>query len=382
MMLKIIFWVCFATIIYHYMLFPIFIIITSSFIKKKESPPLQYTPVLSVIVAAYNEEAVIRDKVINCLEFDYPKDKFELIVVCDGSTDKTFEIVKYFFHMSVVALHDVNRLGKSMALNRAVSHASGDIILFTDANTIIDSHGPKTLVARFSDESVGGVSGKKEITLDKKRMIISKGDKAYWNFESLLKYHEGRLGSIPTGDGEIFAIRRILYKPLDQRIVNDDLAITLEIVKQGFRVVYEPTVKSFERSSVNLKDDYNVKARMVFGSWQIFKYYGGFLRPFSSFFAFQFFSHKVLRYLMWLLLLGILISSGLIRQKSYRIFVALQFGFYCLGFCGLFLRNKKEIPALLYYPMYYSMVNLASLHGLIHFINNRSINEIWKKAER
>ncbi|MBI2521714.1 MAG: glycosyltransferase family 2 protein [Bdellovibrio sp.] len=376
-----IFWSSFSVIFYHYAIF-ILIIFVLSALRKKVILTGDDRPSVSMIIAAYNEEKVIRQKILNSLELEYPKNKIEIIVVSDGSNDRTHSIVQEYADRGVIAITDPQRKGKSMAINRGVGKAKGEILFFTDANTILDKSCLGKLVRNFHDMKVGGVSGKKVIKKSDKDRSADLGDQTYWEFESALKLKESQIDSIPTGDGEIFAIRRMLFETLPEGTINDDSAITFDIVKKGHRVIYEPEALSSEEASITLKDDFNVKARMVYGGLQIVRRYKNSLKQFKNFFVFQFISHKVLRYSMPIFLILLLVSNLFLAGSFYWIFLVAQLSFYLSALIG-FRQYKKGIRnVFFYYPMYYCMVNLAALKGIIYFLRNMSPNEIWKKAVR
>jgi len=340
-------------------------------------------PTISFVVAAYNEERIIREKILNDLQLDYPKDKLQIIIVSDGSSDSTPQIVGEFSSQGVISMHRPERQGKTAALNRALEVAKNEIIVFSDANSMFKKDALKKLVRHFADQSIGGVCGRKAVKLNQDRSA-STGDNLYWNVESIIKQAESNLGSIPTADGEIFAMRKELYQPIPNFIINDDMAITFNIITQGKRVIYDIEAITEEDASINLKDDYNVKARMVYGSLQILEHFFQELNPLNSWFGFQFFVHKTLRYFMWVLLMTIYISNALIigKQPFYFAFFILQNLFYVFSIIGYFL-NKLNINIKIFYiPYYYCNVNLAAYHGYCFYREKQNTVNIWKKAAR
>lgn len=341
------------------------------------------TPNISFIVAAYNEEKIIREKILNDLKLDYPKEKLEIIIVSDGSSDHTPDIVKEYSNQGIVGLHRDQREGKTAALNRAVKVAKNEIIIFSDANSMFRTDALRKLVRHFADESIGGVSGRKSVLRSPGRKA-SLGDNLFWKYESSLKQAESNLGSIPTADGEIFALRKALYQSIDPRLINDDMAITLNILRQGKRVIYDQSAITEEEASISLKDDFNVKSRMVYGGLQILSLYKNDLNPLRSFFGLQFFFHKTLRYFMWLLLFIIFTSNFLCLGKHvfYSLFFILQLSFYAMALIGYFLDKLKMKTFLFYFPYYYCNVNLAALKGFVFYLKQRSTVDVWKKAIR
>ncbi len=338
---------------------------------------------MSFIVAAYNEEKIIRQKILNDLNLDYPKNKIEIIIVSDGSSDQTPAIVNEFTSFGVRSLHQNKRRGKTAALNRAVYFAKNEIIIFSDANSMFRKNAIKKLVRHFADSQIGGVCGRKSVLYNSQRKA-SLGDNVFWKYESLLKQAESNLGSITTADGEIFAIRKNLYHELDPKIINDDMAITLNILNKNKRVIYEQNAITEEEASLTLKDDFNVKSRMVYGGIQIISLYKKTLNPFSSLFSLQFFFHKTLRYFMWVLLISIFISNLFCINQNlfFKSMFELQIVFYIMALIGKINDKYNTNIKLFYFPYYYCNVNLAAIKGFIFFLKQQASVDIWKKATR
>ena len=377
----IVFWITFIVICYHYFIFPVYTIVLAT-LAKKTVKKNNITPKVSLIVAAYNEEKVIAAKMKNSFLLDYPSELLEIIVVSDGSTDSTPQLVKQYSEKGVVSLHDPPRRGKTSALNRAVAEASGDIILFSDANSMYDPQTVKMLVRNFADPSVGGACGRKTIITNVEREA-SRGDSLFWTYESYLKIQQSLTGSITTGDGEIFAIRRELYTHIPEKIINDDTAITFNIISAGLRVVYEPEAISNEEASIVLEDDFNVKVRMVSGGYQTVASYFKMLLPPRNYFSIQFFSHKILRWGMPFLLIAILGSNLFLLEGYYLYFLWVQLACYLLALFGYFMKLMGlRVSKVFYVPMYYCTMNIAAFLGFIAYLRGTTGVVIWKKAER
>jgi len=366
-----------SLILYHYLLFPVILYVSSLLFLNTHNKSFSKSITVSFIVAALNEEKIIRKKIENCLEMDYPKDLLQFIFVLDGSTDGSYEIVKSYEHLGFICLHESQRRGKTAALNRAMENADGEVVVFSDANSMFDKNALKNLLQNFSDKNIGGVCGRKGIVSNTER-ASSKGDGLYWNIESAIKMLQSEIGSISTGDGEIFAIRRKLYNKLSEDIINDDTAITFEIINAGFRVVYEPSAITYEEASVTIKDDFNVKVRMVAGGYQSLQCYSRLLLQKYTLFFLQFISHKVLRWFMPVLLILLLISNLFVLEHGFFLCLfLLQVIFYSTALLG-YLFNFKAF----YFPLYYVVMNIAALFGLIKFMRGDMGVKIWKKAER
>ena len=297
-----------------------------------------------------------------------------------GARPEDPEIVKKYSDQGVVNLHSPERKGKSAALNRAAEHARGDILVFSDANNDFSDDAIKHLVKHFNDEKVGAVTGAKKIYQNNSREA-SKGDGLYWNYESAIKKAESHLGSITAAEGEILAVRKSTFKSIDPTLINDDAAITFDLVKSGYRVLYEANAIAYEQASIDLVDDINVKIRMTSGGFQTISREKKFLFPPRSWFAFSFISHKVLRWLApHLLILIFFLSIISLDNTLVKGFLFLQILFYLISIYGWFIR-KAYLPGWVYIPMYFSVMNVALFLGFIRYFNkSQGVN--WTKAKR
>jgi cellulose synthase/poly-beta-1,6-N-acetylglucosamine synthase-like glycosyltransferase len=377
-------WVFFAAaglLAYHYVVYPALVIAGARLASPHSPPPPSEWPRVSFVIAAYNEERVIADKLRNTLALDYPTDRLEVIVVSDGSNDGTEAIARSFAPHGVVSLHEPPRRGKTAALNRAVKQAGGEIVVFSDANNDFDRDAIRMLVRHFADVRVGGVCGAKRIKPAADRQS-SMGDGLYWRYESAVKLAESRLGTISNADGEIFAVRRDLYRTVPEHIINDDAQITLDLVAQGYRVRYEPEARSYEYASIRLEDDFNVKVRMVAGGFQTLAENAAALFPPRSWFTWAFFSHKTLRWLAPVfLILALGTSAALSARPLFLAALLAQLAFYGLALAGYLRLGRGEVPAVAYVPLYFTTMNLAALMGLVRFLRRRQTVQ-WRKAPR
>lgn len=378
--MKMLFSLVFFLICYHYLFFPALTFVVAK-IRNLSVDKEEIFPTVSIIIAAYNEEKVIREKILNSFELIYPENILEIIVVSDGSTDSTTKIVKEFSEQGVISLFTPPRKGKTAALNHAVEHATGGIIVFSDANSMYKKNAVNMLIRNFNDPSVGGVCGRKSIAENIEREA-SKGDRLFWDFESTLKTWQSLTGSISNGDGEIFAIRRSLYKEIPEEIINDDQIITFNVIRDGFRVVYEPEAVSSEEASVIFEDDFKVKARMVTGGYQTIFRQKDFLFPPNSYFQFQFISHKILRYIMPFLGIFLFCSNLFLLEGKFLLFFLFQLFFYLLATVGYCLKISGHSPWICYVPYYYCTMNIAALFGFYYFLTGKAGVSIWKKAAR
>jgi cellulose synthase/poly-beta-1,6-N-acetylglucosamine synthase-like glycosyltransferase len=375
------FWVLVFLIVYTYVGYPLLVRLLAQLIPH----PVRRAPIrprVSIIIAAYNEEKVIAGKIANTFALEYPKEQLEIIIVTDGSSDRTPEIAREFQSAGVEVLHQPERAGKIGALNRAVPRATGEIVLFSDANTIYSPKAVDMMVRNFGDETVGGVCGRKIILKDSAR-ATTRGEGAYWSYEAALKTAESLVGSITTADGEIFAIRKELFEPFPPDIVHDDMFLTLRIIEKGYRVVYENDATSAEYASRTFWDEFHLKVRYASAGYQIVSRFRRLLAPPRTWMAFCFLSHKLLRWMAAFFLVAALVSSGLApNEPFYRVAFLAQVGFYALAVAGwATARISSRIP-FLYFPFYFSAMNAAALYGLLRHLFGGGQTTLWRKAAR
>ena len=384
MVFKIILIMSLFLVVYNYCLYPLGIYLAANIARQKDSgqkKPPAYLPSVSIIIAAYNEERVIGKKLENTLQLDYPEEQLQIIVVSDGSNDDTPKIVESHTDKRIISLHNSAREGKSAAINRAIADASGEILVLSDANNDYSKNAIRELVKHFSVETIGAVTGAKHIYQSDSRESAT-GDGLYWKYEAGIKKSESTLGSVTAAEGEILAVRRDLMGPIDPKNINDDAAITFDLVKRGYRVIYEENAISIEQASADLIDDYYVKVRMTAGGFQTIVNEFPFLFPPTSWFSFTFLSHKLLRWLTPHFLILIFSSNlFLLDQVAYFVLFLAQILFYTLSSLGWLLRKSgKDVP-IFYIPMYFTFMNIALFAGLISYLRGiQGVN--WKKASR
>jgi cellulose synthase/poly-beta-1,6-N-acetylglucosamine synthase-like glycosyltransferase len=254
------------------------------------------------------------------------------------------------------------------------------VVVLSDANNYYSPDAIERLVARLEDPGVGGVTGAKRIFEANDRAAAA-GDSLYWRYESLIQTAECRLGGTVTADGEIFALRRAQYAPIPRHVINDDMHLTLRLVDQGLDVVYEPAATASEDGSLTIREDFNVKVRMIAGGlqntcaeWRTVFGSGGF--------TFKFVSHKILRWLMPVFMLGFLVSCALlVRTPLYAVLFVGQVLFYALAGFGAWLNARGRRPAAFYVPFYFVTMNLAAAGGILKFLRGGQ-TPLWTKAAR
>jgi cellulose synthase/poly-beta-1,6-N-acetylglucosamine synthase-like glycosyltransferase len=339
-------------------------------------------PTLSLIIAAYNESAVIGQKIENSLALDYPADKLEIMVVTDGSNDDTAEQARYYADRGVLVLHEPERRGKSAALNRGVGVAQGEWLVFSDANAYYDIGALKALARNFHDARVGCVSGRK--TVVKGESAVGDSEGLYWKYESFIKKHESALHSTTGVVGEMTALRRTLFTPIPAHIINDDAYLAFQVLARGYRVLYEPAAFSWERPSVSARDEVVRRQRINAGRYQLL-FEGSWLKA-PPLVLFMLVSHKFLRLLLPFLMLGLLIGTlallgtGQAPAWAWALLGA-QTAFYVLAALGGLLDAagmKAKLPKLATFVV---TSNWAALQGLLRYLRGKQ-SVLWEKATR
>ena len=320
------------------------------------------TPRVSVIIAAYNEERDIEAKLKNTLALDYPRDRMEIIVASDRSTDRTDEIVRSFGAQGVILRQQPGRFGKTVAQNRAVKISSGEILVFSDATTMCEPDAIRKIVRSFADPEVGCVAGQL-IYADASSSAVGKGCRSYWGYEKFLKRCESHVGSLIGVSGCLYAVRRICHARLAGDMI-DDFVIATEIYLQNLRVVYEPEAIAVEDANRRARDEFRMRVRVIKQTLSALHRYRHTLNPFRhKMFAFQMIAHKALRYAVPFLLIAALIASGWGGGSVDWLRFAFigQLALYGAAIAGLVRERRNLKLGLLSIPYYFALANAASL---------------------
>ena len=328
-----------------------------------------YQPVITVIIAAYNEQLHIADTIENKLQQDYPTDKLQIIVVSDGSTDRTDEIVTSISSNRVKLIRQEPRQGKTAALNMAIMLAQGEIIVFSDANSIYRKDGIKQLVSSFADPAVGYVTGKMLYT-HTDGSPIGTGCSAYMHYENYIREQESQFNSIVGVDGGIDAIRKSLYRPMNADQL-PDFVQPLNVIEQGFRVVYEPRAILNEAALADQHAEYKMRVRVSLRALWALLDKRDLLNPFTfPLFSWQLISHKLLRYTAWIPLLYLLMVNPLLLQSGqfFATMLILQIVAYLCAFAGYRLRDRNHKLFVFSAAYYFVLINLAAAHASIQFV--------------
>jgi glycosyltransferase involved in cell wall biosynthesis len=379
-MTEFIFWFCALGIFYIYLGYPILIRFLSLFTTTRVTVDRSFIPKVTILIAAYNEEKDIRATIQNKIDLDYPQDKLEIIVVSDESTDDTDAIVESFSgaKVSVKLVRQIPRQGKTAGLNLIVPDATGEVLVFSDANSIYQTDALYYLVDHFNDPIVGYVTGKM-IYVNSDGAMIGDGCSAYMKYENWIRSIETNLGSVVGVDGGIDAMRKSLYESLNADQL-PDFVQPLKVVQKGFRVTFEPKAILKEESLSSFNNEYTMRVRVTLRALWALKDMCFLLNPFKyGLFSFQLLSHKLLRYLAFVPILGVFILNLFLLDEGifYLLTLGLQVTFYILAWLGKSYQNEKNVPVYYTLPYYFTLLNFASLHAVLRFLKGEK-QVIWK----
>lgn len=355
---------------YVYIGYPACLVFLSMF-KSKEEKESYYKPTVTLVITARNEERIIKDKIQNCLELNYPKNLLDIIIVSDESTDHTNDYVKTFEDKRIVLLELDKRHGKTAAQNESIQYAKGDILVFSDANAMYDPESIQYLAKHFEDPKVGCVSGELCYS-NPKGSSVGEEENLYWQYEKFIKKQEDKVATILGANGSIYAVRKSCYVPLEYDIISDFIE-PLEIASNGYTVVYESDAKSYEEACSEFEEELSRKRRIVARSIRSLIRHRHLLNPFRSpVLAFELISHKVLRWLSPLFSSLILtLNIGLLDHPFYLSLFGLQIIFYLWAFAGHLVRNQVKLPGWFMAPYYICLLGVSSLLGIWDVIRGR-----------
>lgn len=391
--LVVIFWILVFLVFYTYvgygLIIWLWIKVRSFFLHSERAvnEDVSDLPKLALIIAAYNEEQILTGKINNSLGLDYPADKISILVVTDGSTDNSFQIIKYF--PTVIHLHQSERKGKVAAINRAVdATGDADILVFSDANTMLNNEALLRLVAHYKDPMTGGVSGEKKV-IDLEGSTV-RGESFYWRYESGLKKLDALFYTIVGAAGELFSIRKSLYEKVPEDVILDDFYISLKVCEKGYQVKYEPTAFALEKPSLTMHDEAERKTRISAGAFQSMAIFAHLMNPLRyGKLSFQYLSRRIFRWVICPLALPIILSLNIFFFNTevyphllYVIVLSLQLIFYLLAALGWVLSGKKAGKnKVIHIPYYFLFMNLSVWYGFFRFIKGGQ-SSIWEKVKR
>lgn len=366
-------------IVYVYVIYPALLLLLSRLAPQEgATQPSEPPPSLALVVPAYNEEAVITAKVANSLALDYPRDRFEIVIISDGSTDGTVREARRATASPVRIVEFTRRRGKTAVLNEVIPSLSAEIIVQSDANSELDTDALREIVAAFADPRTGCAVGQLVFS-NRGDPRVRTGEGLYWSYENRLKLAESRLGSLITANGGLYALRRTLFSVLPEHIAGD-AADPLLIASRGHRVVFAPAAIAREKASESLREEFKRKVRIIAQGLAAWVYMKAMFAPPRPRLAFMLFSHKFLRWILpWFL--GALFVLCLLPGAPVwaRLLGALQAIFYSLAVVGLVggagIRRLRPIGV----AAYFCMANTAALVATLEFLGGRRY-AVWEKS--
>lgn len=381
--LTVLFWLVVGAAAYAYFLYPALLAVAASLLDRRvDRGPV--TPTLSVVVAAYNEEDVIAAKLESILASDYPSEALEVLVASDGSTDATERVARRYAFRGVRVL-SLPRRGKAHALNAAARRASGEVLVFTDANARLEPGALRALARNFADPEVGGVAGHTGYEVPDDGESSGRGEDLYWRYDTWLKRAESRTGSVVSAHGGLYAVRRELFRPLEDASVTDDFAISTAVVARGRRLVFEPEARAVEDAPRRADQEFRRRVRLTVRGLRSLLLRRRLLNPLRhGFYSLVLFSHKVVRRLLPAGLLLLLVAAAVLSpgRPLYQAATGLQLLFYAAAAAGCALRDTplgSRRP--LYVPFYFTLSNAAALVALLRVALGQRI-ERWEPESR
>jgi len=375
--IEVLFYLLLTLIVYPYFIYPLAIYsITKLYSKDLDMD--SNVPFVTLMISAYNEERIIEKKILNSLDLSYPKNRIQILVISDLSTDETNNIVRSYENLGVDLYVSSERQGKTAGLNQAIKLAKGEIVVFSDADAMYSSDSVTRMVNILSDKNIGLVTGSTDYVVDGYENMVATSS-MYTQLERFLKRMESKIGSCVGADGAIFALRKSLFSPLNEDDIND-LVIPLKVVHKGYRVIYDDQVRCFEPPSVDAAVEFKRQVRITNRTlWALYRN-AHLMNVFKyPLFAFEMISHKLLRFtvpifMIFLLLINILISS---ESELYYILLICQIGFYALGAVGYLFEKIAGKQSKLSIITHFILVQLSILLGWIGFISGKK-QVIWK----
>lgn len=359
-----------ALLVYVYVGYPLLLAILGLFLRRQKVNT-GYTPKLSVLIAAYNEEGAIERKLSQTLALEYPADKLEVVVVSDGSSDCTDEIVRAVNDPRVRLIRMKQRGGKTNGQNEGVKHCRGEVVVFSDATAIYHSKALLYLAANYADPRVGAVSGRYKYFDPEERSPTGLGSVAFWNYENMIKLLQSRIGTLTGCSGCIYSVRRSNYVPLWPDACSD-LVEPLCVVRDGYRVAFEGRALAYEETTKNSTQEFKMRVRVATRGMRGLLSVPELLTPWQNpWTAFQLFSHKILRWMVPVFLIILLVGSAVnFNLPLFRLALFGQLAFYCFGLINLAIPLHRRWK-LLGIPLFFCTLNAAALVSMLEVLRGQ-----------
>lgn len=390
--LEIIFWLCLFIVFYTYIGYGLVLCLLVALKRLLKGKPKATVatddelPQMTLMICAYNEEDIIREKMENIRQLDYPREKLCVMWVTDGSSDQSNELLREYPEVTLV--YSPERRGKAAAIQHGLHENKAPFVVFTDANTILNPSSIRIIAQLFMNPNVGCVSGEKRVAARVAGEAAAEGEGLYWKYESTLKRWDSELYSAMGAAGELFAIRMSVYREAPSNALLDDFMMSMLILKDGYRIAYTSEAYAVEYGSANMAEESKRKRRIAAGGLQSSWWLRGLMNPLRHpVVAFQFVSHRVLRwtitpFCMVVLLLSNILLAIYLPDTIYRFVLALQFLFYAAAVGGWIVAKKglKNI-SLLNVPCYFLFMNINVFRG-INYLRTHRHSGTWEKAKR
>ncbi|MEO0581326.1 MAG: glycosyltransferase family 2 protein [Bacteroidota bacterium] len=351
--------------------------------KPRVTDPAEW-PTVTFLVAAYNEEDFIVEKIHNTLDIDYPKEKVQIIFVTDGSSDQTPELVAQFPEIQLY--HQPERRGKIAAVNRVMPHATHEITIYSDANAMLNREVAKRIVRHYQDAQVAAVAGEKRVWVKEKDAASAAGESLYWRYESTLRKWDAEWYSVMGAAGELFSIRTSQFESIPTDTLIEDFFLTMRMVEKGYTIAYEPEAYAMENASSDVKEELKRKIRISAGGlqaiWRLRRLFNPFKYPRV---AFQFLGHRAIRWTLAplsLLILFILHPILAIQQGGFMLALwGAHLTFYSMALIGWLMARQNVRMKALFVPYYFLMMNYAVFMGLNRLLKGTQ-TVLWERAKR
>ena len=390
--LKVLFWICLFIVFYTYigygMLLYVMVLIKRLFCKTSQAPILpddDQLPDVTLMICAYNEEDIIREKMENIRQIDYPADKFCVMWVTDGSNDGSNDLLKQYPEVTLV--YSPERKGKAMAMQHGLKVNKAEYVVFTDANTMLNANAIREIVRQFMKPNVSCVSGEKRVAARTNDQIAAEGEGLYWKYESTLKQWDSDLYSAMGAAGELFAVKMSDYREAPTNALLDDFMMSMLIVKDGHRIAYTSEAYAMEYGSANMYEESKRKRRIAAGGLQSIWWLRSLMNPLKyPVVSFLFISHRVLRWSItpFTMLALIPLNIALVALNAgiiYTVICILQLIFYAAAALGGLQTKTGRHGGLLYVPYYFLFMNVNVFRG-ISYLRSHSTSGTWEKAKR
>jgi cellulose synthase/poly-beta-1,6-N-acetylglucosamine synthase-like glycosyltransferase len=377
--MKTAFWVAAFLLAYVHLGYPVLIGVWAA-LPRARSRHTEYEPTVSVLIVAHNEVARIGARIENVLALDYPRDRLEIVVASDGSTDGTAGPGRGYADAGVRVVEFEARRGKAAVLNDLIPALRAEILVLADARQQFERGTLRALVAPFGDTRVGAVSGELILTEASEVPGSAPGVSVYWRYEKLIRRSESRVDSTVGATGAIYAIRRTLFEAIPEDTILDDVVIPMRIARQGYRILFEPGARAYDRVAPSSQAELTRKVRTLAGNFQLFARERWLLNPFRNRLWFQTVSHKGLR-LLAPLLQGIVLATNLFLASSpgYRTLLVAQVLFYAMALGGFALRDGSHKNPVLALPYTICLFSWATVVGFFRFATGRQ-RVTWEKG--